>query len=386
MGTPTRRSLVFLPLLAAARRRRPRVACVLNVYFPNSHADVFMSRLLEGYRLNGQSHHPRVEVASLYVDQFPPNDMAREQAAEYGVRIYPSIEEALRLGGAKLAVDGVAIIGEHGNYPRTPRGNFMYPRWKHFDAVTRVMREDGPVVPVLHDKYFACEWSDARRIYDRLRQMNIPYMGGSTLPLTWRRPPLEFPRGIELDEALAVSFSDLEEHAYHAVELLQAMAERRKGGETGVAQVRCVEGQDVWKAGKAGEWSEELLHAALSRRVNPVPPNDKSRPQMIQVRYRDGLKATILNLNSHTRDYLFAAKEKGRAGPHSSCFYIQLWLHNHWGFMVERFEDLVLTRKTQVPPERILLSTGITLFGLESRLEGQKWLDTPELAVRYGAS
>lgn len=357
----------------------PRVACIMNAYFPNSHADVFMSRLLEGYRLNHEDHRPRLEVASFYVDQFPVNDMAREQAAEYGITIYPTVAEALRLGGRKLAVDGIAVIGEHGNYPRTTRGNFMYPRAKYFDQVTKVMREDGRVVPLHNDKYFAYEWSDARRMYDCVREMRIPFMCGSTLPLTWRRPPLEFHGGIDLEEALAVSCGDLEEHAYHAIELLQAMDERRRGGETGVTAVRCVEGPAVWKM----DFSRDLLDAALSRRVNP-PPEDKGQtPQAIQIRYRDGLKATILNLNDRTRDYLFAAREKGRRDPYSSCFYIQLYVHNHWGFMVRNFEDLVLSRQQPNPIERTLLATGIMLFGLESRVQGQKWLDTPQLDIRY---
>ncbi len=382
----SRRDLLHLafatPLVLAEAGRRPRVACILNAYYPNSHADVFMSRLLEGYRLNGESHRPRLEVASFYVDQFPVNDMAREQAAEYGVRIYPTVAEALRLGGRQLAVDAVVVIGEHGRYPRTPRGNFAYPRWRYFQEITTVMRQDRRVVPVYHDKYFAYEWADAFRIYQTVKEMRIPFQCGSTLPLTWRRPPLEFRPGIELEEAMAVSFSDLEEHAYHGIELLQAMVERRRGGETGVASVRCVEGPEVWKLAESGEWSRPLLDAALARRINPVP-EDHSIPQAILVRYRSGLKASILNLNSQTRDYLFAAREKGRPEPLSSCFYIQLYLHNHWSFMVHNFEDLVLTGRQPNPIERTLLSTGILLFGLESRRRGQTWLETPELTVQY---
>jgi hypothetical protein len=84
----TRREWLLTPaILQAQPGEIPKVACILNVYFPNSHADVFMSRILEGYRLNGQSHRPRVKVVSLFVDQFPVNDMAREQAEEYGVRL-----------------------------------------------------------------------------------------------------------------------------------------------------------------------------------------------------------------------------------------------------------------------------------------------------------
>jgi hypothetical protein len=78
------------------------VACILNAWFPNSHADVFVSRLLDGYRLNGAWHAPRVRTVNFYVDQFPENDMAREQAAEYGIRICPSKLQMKREALAKL--------------------------------------------------------------------------------------------------------------------------------------------------------------------------------------------------------------------------------------------------------------------------------------------
>lgn len=366
----TRRSL-----LAAAAARKPRVAVVMNTYFPNSHADVFVGRLLDGYRLNGVSHRPRLETVSFYCDQFPINDMAREQAAEFGVKIYPTVEAALRRGGTKLAVDGVAVIGEHGDYARTPRGNVMYPRARYFDAVTKVFREDGRVLPLLNDKYFAYEWADARRMYETVRALKIPFACGSTLPLTWRRPPLEFAAGTKFDELLAVSFSDLEEHAYHAIELLQGMAERR--GETGVARVRYVAGSQA-----TGLTKPALLEAALATRVNGVPKNATGDPEAFEIEYRDGLRAVVLNLNAQSRDYLFAASVNGQVK--ASCFYIQLWVHNHWSFMVKLFEDLVLTGRNPNPIERTLYANGIMLAGLESRLRRGAWIDTPELAVRYG--
>jgi hypothetical protein len=366
-----------------AATRRPRVACVMNAYFPNSHADVFMSRLLDGYRLNGSWHAPRVEVASFYVDQFPLNDMAREQAEEHGIKIYPTVAEALRLGGSKLAVDGIAVIGEHGVYPRTALGNFMYPRKRYFDEVTSVMQQDGRIVPLHSDKYFAYDWRDAKAMYDRVRAMRIPFMAGSTLPLTWRRPTLEFDRGTHFRELLTVSCSDLEEHAYHGIELMQAMAERRAGGETGVAKVRYAEGDELWALGKSGAFSRELLDAALTRRVNPAPEGNHEKPEGFLIRYQDNTPASLLNLNSLTRDYLFAARVEGRSETVSSCFYIQLYLHNHWSFMVRNFEDLVLTRKEPNPIERTLVANGIMLAGLDSRRKGGAWVDTPELDIRY---
>ena len=74
---------------------------------------------------------------------------------------------------------------------------------------------------------------------------------------------------------------------------------------------------------------------------------------------------------------------KAGAEPVSTCFYIQLYLHNHWSFMVRNFEDLVLTRREPNPIERTLVANGIMLAGLESRRQGGKWIDTPELSLSY---
>ena len=52
----------------------------------------------------------------MYMDQIHENDVGLALAAEHDVPIYRSIPEALKLGGASLAVDGVLIIGEHGDY------------------------------------------------------------------------------------------------------------------------------------------------------------------------------------------------------------------------------------------------------------------------------
>jgi hypothetical protein len=356
-------------LAAQQAASRPRVACILNVYSPNSHADVFLSRLLDGYRLNGRWHSPRLTTASFYVDQFPFNDMAREQAAEYGIRICRSVTEAIE------GVDGIAMIGEHGDYPRTPRGNFMYPRKRYFDEVVRSFEKNGRVLPLLNDKYFAYEWADARSMADRVRAMRIPFACGSTVPLAWQRPPLELPPKPQFEELLGVSYSDIEEHTYHAIEAVQSVAERR--GETSVSAVRYVEGEAVWKL------SPQLLEAALSARVNPPPEDRGQKPEAFLIRYRDGLRASVLNLNSKTRDYLVAARLRGEERPRASCFYISLYVHSHWGFMVRMFEDLVLTRKPQMPLERTLLANGVLLAGLESRRRGGSWIDTPELDISY---
>jgi hypothetical protein len=117
--------------------------------------------------------------------------------------------------------------------------------------------------------------------------------------------------------------------------------------------------------------------------VNPAPEGNHEKPEGFLIRYRDNTSASILNLNSQTRDYLFAARVEGRSEPLSSCFYIELYLHNHWSFMVRNFEDLVLTRKEPNPIARTLVANGIMLAGLDSRRKGGAWVDTPELDIHY---
>ena len=95
---------------------RKRVAAIVTVYRRNSHADVRIERILEGYYYEGEFRTPRIQLVSMYTDQVPDNDMSRPLAAKYGFKIYPSVCETLMMGGNDLAVDGVLFIGEHGYY------------------------------------------------------------------------------------------------------------------------------------------------------------------------------------------------------------------------------------------------------------------------------
>src|SRR4051812_44476681 len=107
------------PLLPAAPQGQPkRLAIIATVYRHLSHAQHMGDRFLVGYPYAGAWHMPNMKVVSLYVDQKPENDLSASRAKEFGFQVYPTITEALRCGGSKLAVDGVLIIAEHGNYPR----------------------------------------------------------------------------------------------------------------------------------------------------------------------------------------------------------------------------------------------------------------------------
>jgi hypothetical protein len=96
---------------------KKKLAVVTNVWTSGSHAWHMAERFLHGYPIEGKWHQPPIEVVSAYVDQTPENDLSRARAKEFGFKIYPSVVEALRCGGEKLAVDAVLVIGEHGQVP-----------------------------------------------------------------------------------------------------------------------------------------------------------------------------------------------------------------------------------------------------------------------------
>src|SRR5438874_5187444 len=105
-----------------------RVAAAVTEYRHNSHADVIVSRLLLTDMLDGTGRDSPLKLASLYTDQRPANDISRLLAASHRFPIQPTIADALTLGTGRLAVDGVLVIAEHGNYSVSPTGNHQYPK------------------------------------------------------------------------------------------------------------------------------------------------------------------------------------------------------------------------------------------------------------------
>src|ERR1700674_1255098 len=112
---------------AESTPEKKRVAAIVTVYTHNSHADVIVSRLLQTDTLDGKGKDSPLELVSLYTDQKPAGDISRLLAASHRFRISDSVEDALTLGTGKLAVDGVLLVAEHGDYPKSPTGNTQYP-------------------------------------------------------------------------------------------------------------------------------------------------------------------------------------------------------------------------------------------------------------------
>ncbi|HIF31098.1 MAG TPA: hypothetical protein EYG57_04395 [Planctomycetes bacterium] len=391
-------------LSLAEEPKRKKMAVVTTEWRYHSHAWHMAERFLVGYPRRGRWHQPPFDVVAAYVDQRPENDLSRARSKEFGFPIYPTIAETLRCGGQRLAVDAVLVIGEHGDYPRNEIGQKLYPRYEFFKKVVEVFKADGQSVPMFNDKHLSWKWAWAKEMATTAREMKIPYLAGSSLPVTWRMPSIDMPLGAGVDEVMCLAMGGVDSYDFHALEVIQCMAERRKGGETGVAWVEAVRGDAVWRAMDAGAWKRggwdpDLFHSCLCRSQTLAQPMTFSHryptaeqmrewvkdPVVYRFQYNDGLRATMLLMNGLVGDFTFAARMKGRAEPLSTLFYLPPNPNVVYSAaLMENAEQTFLTGEAPYPVERTLLTSGLVEAGVQSLYDGKR-VETPYMNVRYEA-
>lgn len=384
---------------------RKKIAALVSIYRKHAHAQHIVDRFLEGYGWDGRHHRPAFDVVSLYVDQVGEDDISHEREARHpGLTIYPSIGDALTLGGSDLAVDGVLLIAEHGDYPVNDKGQTLWPRYEFFQQMTAVFRSCGRSVPVFNDKHLSWNWDWARSMYDTSRELDFPFMAGSSLPVTWRTPSIDMPSGAAVEEAMCVGGSWVDGGDFHAYETVQSMVERRAGGESGVKWVKSYQGDAVWQAHHEGVWSQELFKACLCRSHqltparpgfnNTLPTIDDMRqlienPWAYHYEHIDGLRCTIFATNGLVGDFNFAARLRDRDEPLSTQMYLPVpqakSLANFFSPQVHHIERMLETGRTSWPIERTLLTTGLTAAGLDSRAQDDQLVETPHLQIDYEA-
>ncbi len=347
-----------------------------------------------------------MDLVSLYVDQVGQGDLSHSRGEQFSsMKIYPTIAEALTLGGSKLAVDGVVVVGEHGDYPRNEKGQTRYPRWEFFQQIVKVYKDSGRSVPMFNDKHLSWNWEWAKQMYDTSREMGFAYMAGSSLPVTWRIPSVEMPLGSRLREALCVCYGGVDSYDFHGLETIQCMAERRRGGEAGVKWIQAYRGDKFWDALAQGVWPRSLMDAALCRShtltparagFNDVFPAVDDIRRMVKdpVAYRyehtDGLKCTMLLMSGLVKDFNFAAEVQGARKPFSTQMYLPMpdgrtTLASFFSPLSNNMEKMFLTGQPTYPIERTLLTTGLTAAGVESLYRKQARYETPHLAIKYQA-
>lgn len=382
--------------LAAEPPRRPRVAAIFTEFRFRSHAYDFLENFFKPYLFNGKLVDPGVDVVSLYADQFPKEDMARDVSKRFNVPLYPTIEDAMTLGTGTLAVDAVLSIVEHGQYSTNSRGVVMYPRKEFFDREVCVMQRSNRFVPIFNDKHLSYRWDYAKQMYDVAKSCGIPLMAGSSVPLASRRPNLSLPPNAEIEEAIAIHGGSIEGYDFHGLELLQSIVEARRGGETGISSVELLEGEALMQAAKNGRWSRELADAAMQaeRTLNePVRglgknlgkgdiPTEPSHG--VLVTYRDGLHGTVLKYGTSSNRWNFACRLKGEPQIQATAMFNGPWGNrNLFKALSHSVQHFFRTGRAPYPVERTLLVSGVLDAAMWSHeLKGCP-ISTPNLEWSY---
>lgn len=381
---------------------RKKIALITTVVFEKSHAQHFIDRHALGYNWGGEWQKPRVDLVSLYVAQFPDNDLARGRSKRYNLPIHASIADALTLGTGKLAVDGVVIIGEHGNYPENELGQTLYPRYEFFKEVVKVFEASGRSVPVFNDKHLSTDWKKCVEMVADSKRLGFPFFAGSSLPVTRRLPAIDLPWGTPLSESVAIGYGGVEKYDFHGLETAQCMSERRRGGEVGVKSVLALRSEKMWGHAAKQEKTKRLLISTLSR-SHTLPVKEGYPTEAISfdwarrffpdayayfIEHRDGFRTTLFMLG--VRDFNYAGLNS-ETGAITSC---QMFLPmpnavsttaDFFNPLVHHIEDMVINNRAPYPIERTLLTSGVLIAAVNSLHRDGAVVETPELDVKYTA-
>lgn len=407
----TRRSFLAATAVAMASKAfgsestsRKKVAFLGTEVRQHSHAQHFLDRHTLGYTWGGKWLTPRFDVASVYIDQFPEGDLARERIKRHRLRQFPTIAESLTLGGSKLAVDGVVIIGEHGDYPKNEKGQRLYPRYDWFKEVVKVFEASGRSVPVFNDKHLSTTWEQCTEMVADSKRLDFPFLAGSSLPVTWRLPSIDMPYGAPLKESVCVAYGGVDSYDIHALETAQCMSERRQGGEVGIQSVHAVRGARVWEmlAAPEREVTRRLMVAALCCSHNlPVQggfPTDRvtfewARQALANtlayfIEHRDGFRTTMFLTG--IRDFNYAGLRSDTGEIVACQMYLPMpgqsaTTADFFNPLARHIETMVLENRAPYPVERTLLTSGMVIGGVDSLHRGQVPVATPEMEVRYRA-
>ncbi len=386
----------------SGQQGRPKIAFLGTVVRNLSHSQHFLDRFAMGYAWAGQWQKPRVELAGVYIDQFPESDLARQRAGKYGIKLKRSVEDALTLGTGTLAVDGVVIIGEHGNYPVNEKGQTLYPRHAWFKRIVKVFEQSGRSVPVFNDKHLSTTWNECAEMVADSKRLKFPFLAGSSLPVTWRMPQADLPLDAPIRESVCVAYGFVDSYDFHAFESAQCFAERRKGGEVGIKSVHALRGANLWKVLDRPDRARtrELFLAALcTSHTLPVESGYPTAPVTWEwlkktmpdttgflVEHRDGFRSA--SFLTGIRDFTCAVDVSGRDTPFTCLLHLPMpnrgsTTADFFNPLVRHIEEMVLTGKAPYPVERTLLTSGMVIAGVDSLHAGQVPVATPEMAVRY---
>jgi hypothetical protein len=114
-------------------------------------------------------------------------------------------------------------------------------------------------------------------------------------------------------------------------------------------------------------------------------PKLVKEPAAYLIQRNDGLRTTLLMLNGALQDYTFAAQLKGGQILSTQFFLPPTPNVTYSACLVAQIEEMLLTGKAPYPVERTQMASAILDRCLDSRIDGHRRIETPDLKIEYQA-
>jgi hypothetical protein len=227
-----------------------KLAFVLDDVRPGGAGLGLLDRFLAGYPRDGAFRRIEGARVSLLAASLPESGAAEveRRTRDFGLERAAAVEETARDADA-------AVVGRrHGG----PAGE---------DLLQRTLGALPEGAPCFVHGLLAGSTRAADAAFALADARRIPLAAGTSLAVAHRLPEVEVPPGERPEEALIIVQGERPAAEEDGLEGLLPFVERRPGAAPPV-RARKLEGEAVWRAGAAGEWSRDLLAAAVSRSNN----------------------------------------------------------------------------------------------------------------------
>ncbi len=288
-----------------------KIAVIAPGFTQPSPAQQILDRFLAGYPANGAFRTRAANAITLFAPGASPDTLA-PRIKDLGLLQSGNLEDAL--AGAEAAL--IAWPGP---------GHAVEP-----GLVETILAQLKPGARCFVHGLLAADREAAAHADDLARSRRIQLTAATVLPCTPRLPEAHLKRGSTASDSLIVVQGDDHEATLHGVEGLHSDLERGGTIFDLPLEIRKYSGAAVWTAGDRGEWSRELLGAALSRSNNPqgdpmtdgrtqdllglgLVPRLARNPRAWITRHGDGSRSAILALDGVVTDINIAVRP--RSGP-----------------------------------------------------------------------
>ena len=356
---------------------KKRIAAITTAYFKYSHADDIITKFIEGYAdrraaspaaLRGRE--PARSSSS------PRRDIGRGMAARYGIPLFDSARGGADARAAReLAVDGVLLIGEHGDYPHQREGAAALP-------AAPALRGDRRGLPPLGAERAGLQ-RQALLLRLGRRRVDVRPVARAGLPDDG---------GLERAGRLAAAAAGVPARASRSTAPWRsASAASRPTGSTrsscsrpsssgGAAARRAWRPCNAWKAPRPGTrprrgaGAPTCSPAALRHvpgRQGPgrgVADLRRADPEAVVflVEYGDGFRAAAYVARGLVAEFAFAAEVAGRAEPVGTWCELNKPQRDHFSFLCNHIEVMFRTGRPSYPVERTYLVTGMLAALMDS--------------------